>query len=202
MVTKRRGRVAPVVAGWLDWEGSPLVVADHLVDLLDGQEPAPGIPALGLIAQAVEPLVGAAHQGPLVALRPRMGWGADPAPAPAATWQDGRSPEAVVHERIVGEDTSLRPVAPANEGLQHMPAQAPTVGVAPQRAKTGLAAMAVNRCPPLASLVGATKRAVWADEGGPRPQATAQASRSDPAPLRWSRRRSSHRPLPAEGDST
>jgi len=103
--------------GWLDWEGSPLVVADHLVDLLDGQEPAPGIPALGLVAQAIEPLVGAAHQGPLVALRQRMGWGADPAPAPAATWQDERPPGEVVHERIVGEDT-LKPIAYLHKALR------------------------------------------------------------------------------------
>jgi len=102
--------------GWLDWEGSPLVVADHLVDLLDGQEPAPGIPALGLIAQAIKPLVGAAYQDPLVALRQRMGWGADLAPAPAATWQDGRPPE-VVHERIVGEDT-LKPIAYLRKALR------------------------------------------------------------------------------------
>ncbi len=60
---------------WLDWEGSPIVVADELIGLLDGHEPAPGIPALGLIAQAIEPLVGLDHQEKLVDLRQRMGWG-------------------------------------------------------------------------------------------------------------------------------
>ena len=39
---------------FLNWDDAPIVVADHLLRLLDGQEPAPGIPAFALIAQAIE----------------------------------------------------------------------------------------------------------------------------------------------------
>jgi hypothetical protein len=94
---------------WLDWEGAPIEVADGLIQLLDGYEPAPGIPALGLIAQAIEPLVGPPHQERLGDLRRRLDWGADLEPAPAGDWRDGRPPGDVVRERIIGENT-LRPI--------------------------------------------------------------------------------------------
>jgi hypothetical protein len=94
---------------FLDWEGSPIVVSDELIQLFDGYEPAAGIPALGLVVQAIEPFVDTARQEDLVSLRHRRGWGADLQPAPADTWQDARSPAEVVRERIIGENT-LRPI--------------------------------------------------------------------------------------------
>ncbi len=102
---------------WLDWEGAPFVVADELIGLLDGHEPAPGIPALGLVAQAIEPLVGLDHQEKLVDLRQRMGWGADPPPAPADTWRDKRPSAELVRERIIGENT-LRPISYLHQALR------------------------------------------------------------------------------------
>ncbi len=93
---------------FLDWEGEPIVVADQLLRLLAGHEPAPGVSALGLIAQAIEPMAGA-HRGKITDLRRRMGWGADFANAPATPWQDERSAAEVVEERIIGENT-LRPL--------------------------------------------------------------------------------------------
>jgi hypothetical protein len=38
--------------------GTAIEVADALLQLFDGYEPVPGAPALGLIAQTIEPLVG------------------------------------------------------------------------------------------------------------------------------------------------
>jgi hypothetical protein len=94
---------------WLDWEGGAIEVADALIQLFDGCEPAPGVPALGLIAQAIEPLVEPHHQDELVDMRRRLGWGADLAPATPDAWRDRRPPAEVVRERIIGEDT-LRPI--------------------------------------------------------------------------------------------
>jgi V8-like Glu-specific endopeptidase len=94
---------------WLDWEGGPIEVADALIQLFDGYEPTPGIPALGLIAQAIEPLVGPPHVEKLSDLRRRLNWGADLDPASPETWRDERSPAEVVRERIIGENT-LRPI--------------------------------------------------------------------------------------------
>jgi hypothetical protein len=94
---------------WLDWEGSAIEVADALIQLFDGYEPAAGIPALGLMVQGIEPFVDTARQDDLLGLRQRQGWGVDLRPAPAATWQDERLPAEVVRERIIGEN-SLRPI--------------------------------------------------------------------------------------------
>lgn len=95
---------------FLDWEGAPIVVADDLLRLLDGHEPAPGVPALALIAQAIEPMAGLAHREKLTDLRRRVGWGAvDPSSLPAANWRDARPPAEVVRERIIGENT-LKPM--------------------------------------------------------------------------------------------
>ncbi len=95
---------------WVDWEGSPEEVAHDLLDKLDAQEPAPGIPALALIAQAVEPMAGSAHRQKIKDLRRRMGWGTiDPASFPSEQWHDVRPPAEVVEERIIGENT-LRPM--------------------------------------------------------------------------------------------
>jgi len=94
---------------WVDWEGSAFEVADQLLDYLDGQEPAPGVPALAIIAQAIEPLAGTAHREQLKSLRSRMKWGAvAPPAAPAASWSDHRSKEELGQERILGENT-LKP---------------------------------------------------------------------------------------------
>ncbi len=86
------------------------LVADDLIEKLDGQEPVPGIPALALIAQAIEPMAGMAHREKISDLRRRMGWGAvDPASYPAANWRDQRPPAEVAEERLIGENT-LRPM--------------------------------------------------------------------------------------------
>ena len=58
----------------VDWSGGNAVVAGDVVRFLEGQEPAPGIPALALIAQAIEPLAGLAHREKIRELRRRMGW--------------------------------------------------------------------------------------------------------------------------------
>ena len=94
---------------WLKWEGSAIEVGDALIQLFDGYELVPGAPALGLIAQAIEPMVGPPHQEKLVEMRRRLGWGADLAPASPDTWRDDRPRGEVVRERIIGEDT-LRPI--------------------------------------------------------------------------------------------
>jgi len=77
----------------------------------------PGAPARGLIAQAIEPLVGPPHQEKRVAMCHRLGWGADLEPASAETWRDDRPPADVVRERIIGEDT-LRPIDYLHKALQ------------------------------------------------------------------------------------
>ena len=74
----------------------------------------PGAPALGLIAQAIEPLVGPPHQEKRVH---RLGRGANLEPASAETWRDDRPPADVVRERIIGEDT-LRPIDYLHKALQ------------------------------------------------------------------------------------
>jgi hypothetical protein len=95
---------------FLDWQGSEIVVADDLLRLLDGHEPAPGIPAVALVAQAVEPAAGMAHREKIADLRRRMEWGAvDPSSFPAEEWQDDRPAIEVAQERIIGENT-LRPL--------------------------------------------------------------------------------------------
>ena len=63
---------------WLNWEGSSIEVADQLLHLLDGHEPAPGVPALGLIVQAIEPLVGLDRQEQLVDFAATDGLGRRP----------------------------------------------------------------------------------------------------------------------------
>ena len=94
---------------WLDWEGAPIVVADQLLQLFDGYEPAPGVPALALVTQAIDPWVDTDRQTDLARMRQRLGWGADLQPAPAETWRDERPAAEVVRERIIGENT-LRPI--------------------------------------------------------------------------------------------
>lgn len=102
---------------WLDWEGGAIEVADALIQLFDGYDLVPGAPALGLIVQAIEPLAGPPHQEQLVAMRHRLGWGADLEPASADTWRDDRSAGEVVRERIIGEDT-LKPIYYLHKALQ------------------------------------------------------------------------------------
>ncbi|MCC6861613.1 MAG: trypsin-like peptidase domain-containing protein [Bryobacterales bacterium] len=95
---------------WVDWEGSSFVVADDLLRLLEGHEAAPGLAALALIAQAIEPMAGVAHRERIADLRRRMGWGAvDPASLPAESWRDQRPAAEVAQERIIGENT-LKPM--------------------------------------------------------------------------------------------
>src|SRR5438067_454188 len=53
---------------WVDWQGSAFVVADDLLNKLDGLELAPGIPALALIAQTIEPMSGP-HRDAVASLR-------------------------------------------------------------------------------------------------------------------------------------
>ena len=48
------------------------MVADNLVQLLEGQELAPGLPALRVIAEAVQPFAGMAHREGLAGLRGRL----------------------------------------------------------------------------------------------------------------------------------
>lgn len=94
---------------FVNWEGGAFEVADELLHYLEGQELAPGIPALALIAQAIEPMAGLAHREKLRDLRRRMNWGAvAPATASAETWADPRSPGELGQERIIGENT-LKP---------------------------------------------------------------------------------------------
>ena len=102
---------------WQPWDGSAMVVADDLVRRLDGLQPVPGVAALGLLAQAIEPMVGGAHQQRLVEMRRRHAWGVDPAPAGADVWHDDRAPAELVHERIIGENT-LRHVCYLQQALR------------------------------------------------------------------------------------
>ena len=59
---------------YVDWEGGSILVAKDLIRLLEGQEVAPGVPALALLTQAIEPMAGTAHREKLADLRRRMGW--------------------------------------------------------------------------------------------------------------------------------
>jgi V8-like Glu-specific endopeptidase len=93
---------------FLNWDGESVVVADQLLRLLDGQEAAPGVPALGLIAQAIEPMAGE-HRDKVVELRKRLLGSADSAPSPDGDWRDQRPTAEIVKERIIGENT-LRPL--------------------------------------------------------------------------------------------
>jgi V8-like Glu-specific endopeptidase len=102
---------------WLDWQGAPIEVADQIIQLLDGYEPASGIPALGLVAQAIEPMVDPVHLEQLADLRRRMDWGAELSPAPAEDWHDHRVPAEVVRERIIGENT-LKPIYYLHKALR------------------------------------------------------------------------------------
>lgn len=95
---------------WVHWEKSNIVFGDDLLLRLETQEPAPGVPALALIAQAIERMAGAEHQEKVADLRRRMGWGDfDPSLSPAQEWRDQRPPVEVALERIIGENT-LRPL--------------------------------------------------------------------------------------------
>jgi V8-like Glu-specific endopeptidase len=94
---------------FVNWEGNAFEVADQLLDYLEGQEPAPGVPALAIIAQAIEPVTGTDHREKLKSLRNRMNWGAVAPPAePATSWSDHRSKIELGQERILGENT-LKP---------------------------------------------------------------------------------------------
>jgi V8-like Glu-specific endopeptidase len=88
---------------FVDWEGSPFVVAYDILDKLNGQEPSPGVPALALIAQAIQPLVTSEK---FTALLRRQHWG-DPASLAAQEWRIQRPAEEL--ERIIGENT-LKPL--------------------------------------------------------------------------------------------
>lgn len=102
---------------WQAWDGSAMVVADELVRRLDGLEPVPGVAALGLLAQTIEPMVGGVHQQRLVGMRRRHAWGMEPVPAGAETWNDDRSPDELIRERIIGENT-LHHLAYLQQGLR------------------------------------------------------------------------------------
>ena len=108
---------AAEILRWQDWDGAAMVVADELVRRLDGLEPVPGVAALGLLAQTIEPMVGGVHQHRLVAMRRRHAWGMEPVPAGAETWHDGRTPDELIRERIIGENT-LRHLAYLQQGLR------------------------------------------------------------------------------------
>ncbi len=94
---------------WVIWEGSSSDAAGDLLTKLDGHQLAPGLSALAVIAQAIEPMAGSAHRHKLADLRNRMGWGnAEPA-SPAETWNDKRPTAEVAEEIIIGENT-LKPM--------------------------------------------------------------------------------------------
>lgn len=97
---------------WLDWEGNSFVFASGLVTALEHQEQSPGVPALAVLAQTIEPMANAEHRARLADLRRRLGWGpVDPASSTAApsTWHEQRTAAQIVQERIIGEDT-LKPM--------------------------------------------------------------------------------------------
>ena len=56
------------------WSGGSVVVASELLRLLEGHEIAPGIPALRVLAEAIEPMAGMTHRQEIVRLRERLGW--------------------------------------------------------------------------------------------------------------------------------
>jgi TIR domain/Effector-associated domain 8 len=66
---------------FLDWDGPSLTVADTLVRLIEGQEVAPGFPALRALVEAIGPLTGA-HREDITKLQQRLGWVAKPAHTP------------------------------------------------------------------------------------------------------------------------
>ena len=89
---------------FLDWDGSPLVVADNLIRLLEAQDVAPGLPALRVIAEAVEPVAGIAYREELVGLRRRLGWTSEP-------------PRISTDEAIPEQQVAGGPGAPGREHL-------------------------------------------------------------------------------------
>ncbi len=103
------GRDIENALDWVQWDASAFVVASQLVDALEQQEQAPGVPALAVLVQTIEPMVNAEHRAALADLRRRLKWGnADPLSL-AAAWREQREPAQVVQERIIGENT-LRPL--------------------------------------------------------------------------------------------
>jgi hypothetical protein len=66
---------------FLDWDGPALVVADNLVRLIEGQEVAPGFPALRALVGGIGLLMGA-HREEITELQQRLGWVAKPLPPP------------------------------------------------------------------------------------------------------------------------
>ena len=90
----------------VDLEGPPRDVASSLVQHLDGNEAAPGVPALALLAQAIEQNSSGAQREKLRQLREHMGWGATyAAPTITSPWRDSRSSDELVREKIIGENT-------------------------------------------------------------------------------------------------
>ncbi len=94
---------------FVDWQGSAVEVADQLLHHLEGHEVDSGVPALALIAQAIEPMAGSEHRDKIASLRRRMNWGGVSPPAADSTWDDSRSTDQLVQERIIGENT-LKPI--------------------------------------------------------------------------------------------
>ena len=77
----------------VDLDGPPRDVASSLVQHLDGNEAAPGVPALALLAQAIEQNSSGAQREKLRQLRAHMRCGASyPAPTiNTSPWRDSRS---------------------------------------------------------------------------------------------------------------
>ena len=96
---------------WVNWDENAFVFASELVSALELQEHSPGVPALAVLAQAIEPMVDSTHRARLADLRRRLGWGAaDPASLAPTAWREQRPAAEIVQERIIGEDT-LRPIS-------------------------------------------------------------------------------------------
>jgi hypothetical protein len=94
------------VLQFLDWEGGALVVADDLLRLVEGHEIAPGIPALRVLAEAIEPMAGMARRDRVRELRERLGWVAGPPHAshvPGAAAVPTPEPAAIAAKRERGE---------------------------------------------------------------------------------------------------
>ncbi|MDZ4796761.1 MAG: TIR domain-containing protein [Bryobacteraceae bacterium] len=94
------------VLQYLDWEGAPLVVADALLRLVEGHEIAPGVPALRVLAEAIEPMAGMARREQVRNLRERLGWvdpPRKPAFAPVAGAVATPEPAAIAAKRERGE---------------------------------------------------------------------------------------------------
>src|SRR5436305_2027127 len=47
---------------WVVWDDAPKPFAVGLIRLLEGHEAAPGVPALGVIAEAIESMAGGEHK--------------------------------------------------------------------------------------------------------------------------------------------